>query len=144
MPSDGRYETVDLGVANAGGDVLTGDLDTGVEAEGDRMFPGKTGERLAILEIDRVPGSEPGQSAIHRPGIEVDEAEPAGELERHRALSRACRAVDRHDHGAIHSVPSCSRTPKKPGKLVSTASAPCSCTPSSEETPATAPSIASR
>ena len=54
----------------------------------------------------------------------MDEAEPTRKRERDRALPRARRPVDRDDHGAIHTVLNCSSTPKKPGKLVPTASAP--------------------
>ena len=94
------HEPVDLGAADRGRDVLAGDLDAPVEAERDRMLGGEPRERDAVLEVDAVATREPGERAVHRPGVEVDEAEPARERRRDRALPRARRAVDRDDHGA--------------------------------------------
>src|SRR5437867_2390681 len=40
--------------------------------------------------------------AIHRAGVDVDVAEPAGELPRHRALPGSGRAVDGDDQSLSH------------------------------------------
>ena len=63
-----------------------------------------------------------------------------GEPPRDSALARAGGPIDCNDHRLVTD----SSSSKKPGKLIATASAPPTSTPSRETSPATAPSIASR
>ena len=83
---------------------------------------------------------EPGQRAVHRPGVEVAEAEPLGESPCDRALPCPCGAVNGDDHRLETEL----RRSKNPGKLIATASASPISTPSRETSPATAASTAMR
>src|SRR5262249_21733519 len=118
----------------------SGDEDPAPGFERHGMLARKHAETLAVGQIEPVLESEPRQRAVHRAGVEVAEPEPLGEPPRDRALAGPCRAVDGNDHRLVTE----SRRSKRPGKLIETASAPPTSTPSRETSPATAPSIASR
>ena len=90
--------------------------------EGHRLGAGKVCERVGAPEVDAALHREPGERAVHRPGVEVAEAEPLGERARHSALAGAGRPVDRNDHRLTTEF----RSSKKPGKLIATVSAPSS------------------
>ena len=98
MPRDGRHGPVDLGLADRAVTSVVGDLDRAVRAERHRVLGRERRERAAVVERDPVAEGEPGQRAVHRPGVEVAEAEPRGKGRRDRALAGARRAVDGHDH----------------------------------------------
>ena len=77
----------------------------------------------AQVEREPAPAREPGERAVHRPGVEVAEAEPLGEQPRDRALAGPCGPVDCDDHQEV-APRSESRRSKKPGKLTAADSAP--------------------
>ena len=56
------------------------------------------GQRLAGAEVDAALHREPRHGAVHRPRVEVAEAEALREAARHRALAGAGRPVDRDNH----------------------------------------------
>ena len=58
-------------------------------------------ERLGVPERQSLLHREPRERSIHRPGVEVAEAQPLGELAGNRALAGARRSVDRDDHGVF-------------------------------------------
>src|SRR5439155_11239632 len=98
------------------------------------------GGPVALRERPPALHGEPGEGPVHGTGVEVAEAEPLREPLRHGALAGPCGAVDGDDHRWVTE----SRSSKKPGKLIATASAPLTSTPSRETSPAIAPSIATR
>ena len=100
MPRHGGNEPVDLGVPDGDGHVLAVELDEPVLPERNGMGSGDAGERGAVGEIDPVAPRDPGQRAVHRPRVEVPEAETPCERRGDRALPRSGWTVDGHDHVA--------------------------------------------
>src|SRR5205807_1724791 len=108
--------------------------------ERDRVRGRELAQRLGVPEREPALHREPRDRAVHRTGVEVAEAEPLGEPPCDRAFACPCGAVDGDDH----RLETESRRSKNPGKLIATASASPTSTPSRETIPATAPSIATR
>ena len=76
---------------------------------------------------------EPRERAVHRPGVEVGDAQAARDGAGDRALAGPGGAVDRHDHAA--SAPRATRSRAKPGYDTATASKPAIATPSRAREP---------
>ena len=102
MPRDDRDGGVDLGRADLGRHVVARRSKTPLAlAELDGMLAREVRRARARRRAStRVVQREPGESAVHRAGVEVAEAEPSGERARDRALAGAGRPVDRDDHFA--------------------------------------------
>jgi hypothetical protein len=140
MARDDGNHAVDLRATDRSRDVGAGDEDALLVLEGDGVLAREPPETFAVGKVERLLERKPRERAIHRAGVEVPELEPFGEPPRDSALARAGGPVDCNDHRLVTD----SRRSKKPGKLIATASASCTSTPSRETSPATAPSIASR
>ena len=140
MTGDDWDEPVDPRLANGGGDVGTRDRHSTGFVELDTVLLGQLAQTPALAQRDPLLHRKPGERAVHRPGVEVAEAEALREPARDRALSCPCGPIDGDDHRCVTD----SRRSKNPGKLTPTASAPSSRTPSRDTRPATAPSIATR
>ena len=95
-----RHEAVDLGLSDRGRDVLAVELHRSVLAERDGTFARELRQCCAVRHVDTVAQRDPGQCAVHRPGVEVPEAEPPRECRGNRALPGAGRPVDGDDHVA--------------------------------------------
>ena len=111
MARDNGDEAVDLGAADRRGDVGVGDEDAALRIELDRVLRSEPAESFAVAELEPLPLREPGERPVHRPGVEVAEAETLGEPAGDGALARAGRPVDRDDH-----LPSALR-PESRGRL---------------------------
>ena len=59
---------------------------------------GQLFQAVHVFEADALPQRPQGHRAIHRAGINISEAEPAGQAFSDRALPRARRAVDRNHY----------------------------------------------
>src|SRR5207253_3676970 len=140
VPSDDRDEPVDAGLADRRSHVGARDEYPPALVEDDGVLGRELGEPIALTERHAPLHGEPRQRAVHGARVEVAEAEPLREPLRHGALASPGGAVDGHDHRWVTE----SRSSKKPGKLIATASAPLTSTPSRETSPAIAPSIATR
>ena len=90
--------------------------------DADRLVAGQRRQRLGIGRRDPALLGQPGDRAVHGPGVEVGRPEPPGDRPRDRALARAGGPVDRHDHAA--SAPSATRSRAKRGYETATASKP--------------------
>src|SRR6266566_638557 len=137
MSRDHGHDAIDPGLADRGGNVRVVDPDAAL-AKRDRILLSKRPELLARAEVDVTHHRQPGQSSVHRAGIEVAVAKALSEPLGDRAFSRSGGPVNGNDHRCVTD----SRSSKNPGKLTATASASSISTPSFETAPATAPSIA--
>jgi len=108
--------------------------------EAHRLRLGELGEAVGLVERHAALHGEPRERPVHGAGIEVAEAQALGEQAGNRALSGSRRPVDGNDHRVVTALSSS----KNPGKLIATASAPLTSTPSRDTTPAIAPSMARR
>jgi cytidylate kinase len=99
VPRDDRHHAVDPRLANRRGDVGAVDEDTAGVVEGARALARQLSERRRVAERQSLLHREPRQRAVHRPRIEIAEAEPLRELAGNGALAGACRSVDGNDHG---------------------------------------------
>jgi len=118
MARDDRHEPIDAGLPDRGGHVGARDRDAARLIEVDPVLAGQAAEPLALAERDALPHRQPRERAIHRPGVEVAEAEAFCEPACDRALSRPGGPVDGDDHRCVTD----SRRSKNPGKLTPTAS----------------------
>ena len=66
--------------------------------EGDRVLAREAPERLALGERQPLAHREPRERAVHRPGVEVAEAEPLRQQAGDGALAGPCGPVDGDDH----------------------------------------------
>ena len=112
--------------------------------EADRVLGRERGQLVGEVERDAAAPRQPGQRAVHRPRVEVAEAEPLGEYAVRPCSCRPLRARRWQRSSGGGALCSESRRSKKPGKLTAAASAPSTSTPSRETRPAIAPSIAIR
>ena len=98
MASDHRHELVDVGLADRGGDVAPADEHPPRLVEGDRVLDRELGELVGEIEREATAAREPGERAVHRPRVEVAEAQPLGEQPCDRALTGPCGPIDGDDH----------------------------------------------
>ena len=68
------------------------------------------GELAGEVERDAAAARQPRQRAVHRPGVEVAEAEPLGEKPCDRALAGPCGPVDGDDHQVVVALSESSRS----------------------------------
>jgi hypothetical protein len=94
--------------ADGAGDLRTPDLEESVHAvDGHRGVDhvhsrvlGQRGVALGVVDLDAAAQGGARHGAVHGPGVQVVEVEPAGEGAGHGRLPRPRRAVDRYDsHG---------------------------------------------
>src|SRR5439155_24307799 len=140
MARDHGHHPVDPRLADGRRHVGAGDEDTADRVERDGIAERERAERLRLAARQPFVQREPRQGAVHRPRVEVAEAETLGELARDCALAGSRRSVDGNDHRLV----TCSTRSWKPGKDTATLSKPRTSTPSRLASPATAPSIAMR
>ena len=124
VPCDHGNEPVDVRPADRIGHVTAVDENPAPLVELDRVLDRELGELVGQVERQSATARKPGERAVHRPGIEVAEAEPLGELPCDRALAGPCGPIDCDDHQEV-APRSESRRSKKPGKLTAADSAPC-------------------
>ena len=98
MSRDDRDHPVDSVAADRGGDVGAGDPDALLLVEPHRLGERQLAQCLAVAEVDSTLHREPGHRAVHRPRVEIAEAEPLGDRACDRALAGARRPVDGDDH----------------------------------------------
>jgi hypothetical protein len=97
MPRDHRHGLVDAPVADGRGHVGPFDEDVSALVERDRAFACKVAERRSFFKRDLLLEREPCERAVHRPGVEVTEAEPLCESSCNGALAGSRGAVDGDD-----------------------------------------------
>ena len=105
------------------------------------------GERSVVVEAQALLLGKDADGPVHRPRVDVGEAEPPREGAAGGRLARARRTVDRYHrpgHRGSTCAPSSARRAKKPGKETSTHSGSRISTPPSATSPATAKAIATR
>ena len=110
VAGDDRDELVDVRLADRGGDVAAVDEDAALLVEPDRVLGRERGELAGEVERDAAAPRQPRQRAVHRPGVEVAEAEPLGEKPCDRALAGPCGPVDGDDHQVVVALSESSRS----------------------------------
>src|SRR5437870_2605956 len=79
VTGDDGDEPVDAGLPNRTGDVRSVDEDAALLLDLDGAGAGELAEGRAVAEREAAGEREPGQRAVHRPGVEVAKAEPLGQ-----------------------------------------------------------------
>ena len=110
VPRDDRDELVDVRLADRRRDVAAVDEDAAVLVEADRMLGRERSQLVGQVERDAAAPRQPGQRAVHRPRVEVAEAEPLGEKPCDRALAGPCGPVDGDDHQEVVALSESSRS----------------------------------
>src|SRR5205814_998895 len=98
VPGDDGHEPVDPRVADRGGDVAAGNPHAPFVLEGDRVLTRELAELRLLVERQVVLHREPRQRAVHRPRVEVAEAQPLRQGAGDGALAGPGGAVDGDDH----------------------------------------------
>ena len=107
---DDGDELVDVRLADRGRDVAAVDEDAALLVEPDRVLGRERGQLAGEVECHAAAARQPGQRAVHRPRVEVAEAEPLGEKPCDRALAGPCGPIDGDDHQEVVALSESSRS----------------------------------
>ena len=68
----------------------------GIGLQAQKHLVGSCGDRVRVLEVDAAVQHVPRQRAIHRPRVEITDAQSRRQFLGHRGLTRTRRAIDRN------------------------------------------------